>query len=144
MLAAVGTAMTQVAGEVADGLLVHGFTTRSYLQQVTLPTVEGALTKAGRRREDFEVKYSPFVATGREDEEIDRAVAEVRGRIAFYGSTPAYRPVLEHHGWGELQSELNALARKGRWKKDERVLFIHTGGAPALGVYQGAFQAAKK
>jgi probable F420-dependent oxidoreductase len=117
MLAAVGTAMTRVAGEVADGLLAHGFTTRSYLKEVTLPVVEEALAKAGRPREEFEVKYSPFVATGRDDEEIERSVAEVRERIAFYASTPSYRPVLEHHGWGELQSDLNVLARKGQWKE---------------------------
>jgi probable F420-dependent oxidoreductase len=115
MLAAVGTAMTRVAGEVADGLLAHGFTTRSYLQEITLPTVEEALVKAGRSRADFEVKYSPFVATGNTDEEIERAILETRERIAFYASTPAYRPVLEHHGWGELQTDLNHLARKGEW-----------------------------
>jgi probable F420-dependent oxidoreductase len=117
MLAAVGTAMTRVAGEVADGLLAHGFTTRSYLKEVTLPAVEEALAKAGRPREEFEVKYSPFVATGRDDEEIERSIAEVRERIAFYASTPAYRPVLEHHGWGDLQTDLNVLARKGQWKE---------------------------
>jgi len=117
MLAAVGTAMTRVAGEVADGLLAHGFTTRSYLQEVTLPTVEDALARAGRPREGFEVKYSPFVVTGRNEEEIEQAIVETRERIAFYASTPAYRPVLEHHGWGELQTDLNHLARKGEWKQ---------------------------
>ena len=117
MLAAVGTEMTRVAGEVADGLLAHGFTTRSYLREVTLPTVEESLAKSGRRREDFEVKYSPFLATGRDDEELERAVVETRERIAFYASTPSYRPVLEHHGWGQLQSDLNVLARKGQWKE---------------------------
>jgi probable F420-dependent oxidoreductase len=117
MIAAVGTVMTRVAGEVADGMLAHGFTTRSYMVDVTLPAVEDALSKAGRSREDFEVKYSPFIVTGRNDEEMERSDVETRERIAFYGSTPAYRPVLEHHGWGDLQTDLNALARKGEWKQ---------------------------
>jgi probable F420-dependent oxidoreductase len=116
LLAAVGTAMTRVAAEVADGLLVHGFTTRRYLSEVTLPTVTAGLAQAGRSSQDFEIKYSPFVVTGDDDEEMGRAAAEVRERIAFYASTPSYRPVLELHGWGDLQSDLNALARKGEWK----------------------------
>ncbi len=116
LLAAVGTAMTRVAAEVADGLLVHSFTTRSYLQEVTLPALEAGLADAGRSRHDFEVKYPPFVVTGSDDKELAEAATEARERIAFYASTPAYRPVLEHHGWGDLQRELNTLARKGEWK----------------------------
>ncbi len=115
-LAAVGTAMTRVAGEVADGLLVHGFTTRSYLQDVTLPALATALDRAGRSRSEFQVKYSPFLVTGSSEAELADAATEARERIAFYASTPAYRPVLEHHGWGDLQTELNHLARRGEWK----------------------------
>jgi probable F420-dependent oxidoreductase len=117
MLAGVGTTMTRVAAEVADGFLAHGFTTRSYLQNVTLPALTDGLSRTGRTRDDFEVKYSPFVVTGRDDEEIEGAIAETRERIAFYASTPSYRPVLEHHGWGELQTDLNNMARKGQWKE---------------------------
>jgi probable F420-dependent oxidoreductase len=115
LVAAVGTAMTEVAGEVADGLLVHGFTTRRYLREVTLPALEDGLARSGRARTGFEVKYSPFVVTGADPAEMARAAAETRRQIAFYASTPAYRPVLELHGWGALQPELNALARKGEW-----------------------------
>ncbi len=116
LLAAVGTSMTRVAAEVADGLLVHGFTTRSYLSEVTLPTLDAALAAAGRSRQGFEVKYPPFVVSGPDERELADAATEAKERIAFYASTPAYRPVLEHHGWGDLQPELNQLARRGEWK----------------------------
>ncbi len=109
-LAAVGPLMTEVAGEVADGLLVHGFTTERYLREVTVPALDGGLAKAdggggvGRRRGDFQVSYPGFVVTGTTDAEQEAAATAVKAQIAFYGSTPAYRPVLELHGWGDLQS----------------------------------------
>jgi probable F420-dependent oxidoreductase len=114
-LAAVGELMTEVAGEVADGLLVHPFTTERYLREVTLPALERGMAKAGRDVNDFQISYSGLVATGRTPEELESAKNAVRGQVAFYGSTPAYRGVLELHGWGELQSELNALSRTGDW-----------------------------
>jgi probable F420-dependent oxidoreductase len=114
-LAAVGALMTEVAGEVADGLLVHPFTTERYLREVTLPALERGLAKSGRSVKEFQISYSGLVATGRTPEELESAKNAVRGQVAFYGSTPAYRGVLELHGWGELQSELNALSRTGEW-----------------------------
>ena len=108
-LAAVGEKMTEVAGEVCDGLLAHGFTTERYLKEVTVPALERGLAKAGRKRDGFEISYPAFVVT---DEKSDAAV---RQQLAFYGSTPAYRPVLELHGWGDLQTELNALSKQGEW-----------------------------
>jgi probable F420-dependent oxidoreductase len=115
LLAGVGETMTEVAGEVADGFLTHGFTTERYLREVTLPALERGRAKAGRGPEGFTVKGSPMVATGRSAEQLEKATAGVRGQIAFYGSTPAYRPVLELHGWGELGDRLHALSREGRW-----------------------------
>ena len=114
-LAAVGEHMTEVAGEVADGILVHGFTTERYVREVTMPAVARGLAKAGRSRERFEVSGPLFVVTGGNDEEVERAKAGTRQQIAFYGSTPNYRPVLDLHGWGELQPELNALSKQGKW-----------------------------
>jgi len=116
-LAAVGELMTEVAGEVADGLLVHPFTTERYIREVTLPALERGLAKSGRDTKDFPISFSGLVATGDTDEELADATRKVRGQIAFYGSTPAYRGVLELHGWGELQSELNALSKTGEWEK---------------------------
>ncbi len=116
-LAAVGHLMTEVAGEVADGLLVHGFTTEKYLREVTIPSIERGLAKAGKERASFQVSYPGFVVTGDTDEQVAAATKAVKAQIAFYGSTPAYRPVLEAHGWGDLQSELHPLSRQGEWGK---------------------------
>ncbi len=101
--------------QVADGMIVHGFTTPRYLQEVTLPAIERGLAAGGRARKDFEVCYPAFVVTGRDEKEWEAARTGVARQVAFYGSTPAYRGVLELHGWGELQSELNALSKRGEW-----------------------------
>ena len=114
-LAAVGPKMTEVAGEVCDGLLCHGFTTASYLQEETLPAVETGLAKAGRSRADLELSIPAFIVTGQDEEEMAASAVGVRRQVAFYGSTPAYRGVLEHHGWGDLQDELNVLSKQGEW-----------------------------
>src|SRR5579863_3480756 len=116
-LAAVGELMTEVTGEVADGLLVHPFSTERYIRDVTLPALERGLDRSGRALQDFPISFSGFVATGDSDEELAIATRAVRGQIAFYGSTPAYRPVLELHGWGDLQPELNTLSKRGEWVK---------------------------
>lgn len=116
-LAAVGEHMTEVAGEVADGMLVHAFTTEAYLREVTLPALERGFAKAGRSRSEFQLSLPVFVVTGATEEEAEAAAAGVRSQIAFYGSTPNYRPVLEKHGWGDLQTELNTLSKQGRWQE---------------------------
>jgi len=117
ILAAVGPKMTEVAAEVADGMLVHGFTTQRYLERVTLPAIERGLARSGRARADFQVCYPAFVVTGRDEREWQASRTGVARQVAFYGSTPAYRGVLETHGWGELQAELNVLSKQGQWEK---------------------------
>jgi probable F420-dependent oxidoreductase len=117
LVAAVGEAMTQVAGEVADGLIVHTFTTRRYLEEVTLPAARAGLARGGGEEKDFELVYAPFVVTGADEESMAASAAVARERIAFYASTPSYRGVLELHGWGDLQTSLNALARQGKWRE---------------------------
>lgn len=114
-LAAVGELMTKVAGEVADGMLCHGFTTESYLREVTVPAVTTGLDASGRTRADIQLSLPAFVVTGATEEAMAAADKAVRGQIAFYASTPSYRGVLEHHGWGDLQSELNPMSREGLW-----------------------------
>jgi probable F420-dependent oxidoreductase len=114
-LAAVGPLMTQVTGEVADGLLAHGFTTARYLEEVTLPNLVAGAEAAGRDRDDLEVVLPVFVVTGTTEEQRSASEAMVRGQLAFYGSTPAYKGVLELHGWGELHEELHAASLADRW-----------------------------
>ena len=116
-LAGVGELMTEVAGEVADGFICHGFTTRRYLDEVTIPHLERGRETAGKTLDGFEITGPMFVVTGRDEDEMARAATGVRQQIAFYGSTPAYRKVLELHGWGELQDELNRMSKDGRWKE---------------------------
>jgi probable F420-dependent oxidoreductase len=115
ILAAVGPLMTQVAGEVADGVILHAFTTEKYMREVTLPAIEKGLASAGRSRDDFTISYPGFVVTGRTEEEFNATKKAVCKQIAFYGSTPAYKPVLAVHGWGDLQLELNRLSKEGQW-----------------------------
>jgi probable F420-dependent oxidoreductase len=114
-LAGVGELMTEVAGEVCDGFFCHGFTTEKYLREVTIPALERGRAKAGKTMDDFQIMGPSFVVTGNNDEELEKAAAGTRQQIAFYGSTPAYRPVLEVHGWGALQDELNVLSKQGKW-----------------------------
>jgi probable F420-dependent oxidoreductase len=116
-LAGVGDRMTEVAGEVADGLICHAFTTQRYVREVTLPAIERGRAKAGKSLDGFELSGPMFIVSGRDEAEMAAASTAVRQQIAFYGSTPAYRPVLELHGWGELQPELNTLSKQGRWKE---------------------------
>ena len=117
-LAAVGELMTEVAGEVADGVIIHGFTTERYVSEVTLPAIERGLregrhARAPTSRSRARCSSSP-ARTRRSSRRRSRRVQQ---QIAFYGSTPAYRPVLELHGWGDLQPELNALSKQGEWVK---------------------------
>jgi probable F420-dependent oxidoreductase len=114
-LAGVGELMTEVAGEVCDGFICHGFTTERYLREVTIPALARGRAKAGKTMEGFEIIGPSFVVTGGNEAEMAAAASGTRQQIAFYGSTPAYRAVLDLHGWGGLQEELNALSKQGKW-----------------------------
>ncbi len=114
-LAGVGPHMTEVAGEVCDGFICHGFTTEKYLREVTIPALARGRAKAGKTMEGFEIVGPSFVVTGMNEQELANAAAGTRQQIAFYGSTPAYRGVLEIHGWGGLQEELNTMSKAGKW-----------------------------
>ena len=114
-LAGVGELMTEVAGEVCDGFICHGFTTEKYLREVTIPALARGRAKAGKTMDGFEIVGPSFVVTGNNEKEMAAAAAGTRQQIAFYGSTPAYRPVLDIHGWGDLQERLNTLSKQGKW-----------------------------
>ena len=114
-LAGVGELMTQAAGEVCDGFICHGFTTEKYLREVTIPNLAKGREKAGKSMDGFQISGPFFVVTGHDEESMTAAEDATRQQIAFYGSTPAYRGVLDIHGWGGLQDELNTLSKQGKW-----------------------------
>ena len=115
LVAAVGPLMTENAAEVADGVLLHSFTTEEYIRDTTLPAIEAGLAKSGRKRSDLQVVGGPFFVTGETEEEFNQVKLAARNQIAFYASTPAYRGVLDSIGYGELQPELNPLSKAGQW-----------------------------
>ena len=117
VMAAVGPLMIATAAREADGILVHTFCTPKYLAEEILPRIDATLAASGRSRADFEVSFPPFVVTGATEAEFAAAKQQVKYRIAFYGSTPAYRPVLECHGWGDLQPKLNQLSKNNGWDR---------------------------
>ena len=115
LLAGVGPQMTRAAGEVADGFMVHGFTTERYFREVTLPGLTEGRAAAGASMDGFEVSGFPFIVTGLTEETMAEAARVARKQLAFYGSTPAYRTVLELHGWGDVGIELTARSKQGEW-----------------------------
>jgi probable F420-dependent oxidoreductase len=114
-LGGVGPLMTEAAGEVADGFMVHPFCTERSLLEVTLPALERGRARAGAIATPIQVSLPVMVATGTDDASLAAATAAVRAQIAFYGSTPAYKVVLDVHGWGDLQPVLRDLTRSGDW-----------------------------
>ena len=134
-LGALGPRLTRAAAEVADGLLVMPFGTTRFLHEHTMPRVRAGLAAAGRSEEEFEVV--PEVIVSVTDGQNDDDHMSTRRLLAFYGSTPAYRPVLDAHGWGDLQPELNAMSKQGRWQEmtslisDEILHTIAACGSPA-------------
>jgi probable F420-dependent oxidoreductase len=121
-LAAVGEAMTAATGEVADGLIFHPFTTPRYLQEVTHRSLAAGADRAGRAVDEVAVCGPVFVCVGRDEEELAKAIRASRRQLAFYGSTASYRPVLDLHGWGDLQPQLTDLAKRGAWEQMADVL----------------------
>jgi probable F420-dependent oxidoreductase len=118
-LAGVGERMTEVAGEVCDGFFFHPFTTDAYLRTVTLPALErGRGRRAGAPSLDgFTICGPAFTCVGRDEGELGKAIEGTKAQIAFYASTPAYRGVLDLHGWGDLQPEVTRLSKEGRWNE---------------------------
>ncbi len=115
VLGGVGPRMTEVAGEVADGFMIHPFSTEKFMRETTIPALERGLATGNRSRSDLEISFPSMVIVAETEEELAAGRNAMRPRLAFYGSTPAYRVVLETHGWGELQPELNRLSKTGDW-----------------------------
>ena len=115
-IAAVGPAMMKVAAEECDGVMLHAFCTRKYLDEVILPKLQQGLNAKDKARSDFEISGGGFIVTGKDDEAVDKMFEWVRMRVGFYGSTPSYWPVFEAHGWQDLGQKLNDMSKKGQWQ----------------------------
>ena len=114
-IAAVGPVMMKVAAEECDGAMLHGFCTRKYLDEVVIPKFDSALAGVGKSRDNFEFSGGGFVATGADDEAVQKMYEWIRQRVGFYGSTPSYWPVLEVHDLMDLGHKLNDMSKKGQW-----------------------------
>ncbi|MGW5106052.1 TIGR03617 family F420-dependent LLM class oxidoreductase [Nocardia sp. NPDC004123] len=113
LMGALGPLMTRAAAEVADGLLVMPFNSARHFRERTMPAVLDGLDRSGRDLADFTIAPQAMAVLGKTADDIERARAGVRRLIAFYGSTPAYLPVLEVENYGHLQQKLNKLSKSG-------------------------------
>ena len=113
-LAGVGEYMCRVAGEAADGFHIHPFHTLRYLNEIVMPSMEEGARTSGRSVDDVELVASSIVITGHNEEELAASRQAAKLQIAFYASTPAYRGILELHGW-DFGPELTARSRRGDW-----------------------------
>ena len=136
-LGALGPQMVRLTAEIADGLLVMPFNTERHFRQRTLPAVTEGLRRSGRDRSELTVTAEVIVACGRDEAELAAAMTGARGLLAFYASTPSYRPVLEIEGWEAIQPELNTMSKSGRWAEmpglldDAMVSTLAAVGSPA-------------
>jgi probable F420-dependent oxidoreductase len=129
ILAAVGPLMSEAAGEVADGLLCHPFSTERYVREVTIPAVRRGRAKAQAALDGFEIAGPSMIVAADTDAQLAAGINAVKAQIAFYGSTPTYRPVLDLHGWGELHEQLNSLVQQGAWDRMSELIddeVLHT------------------
>lgn len=115
-LGALGPKMTALAGEVADGWIVHPFNNGEFLHEVGLPSLQQGLQK-NADPDKFCISVTAMIATGEDDKMLSAAVESVRGLLGFYASTPAYRPPMDAIGKGHLQPVLNELTKQGQWDK---------------------------
>ncbi len=116
-VAAVRPPMIRMAGRICDGVKLHGFATRKYLERIALPALNEGMKKAGTKRENFHISGGGFIATGATEEEVAQQIEMIRYRVAFYGATRTYHAVLEPHGWQDLGMKLHEMSKKGQWEE---------------------------
>jgi probable F420-dependent oxidoreductase len=114
-MAGVGPKMTEAAAEVSDGYFVHPFHSAKSFAELSMPALQRGLQNAGKSLSDFDISAQLVTATGVNDEQLQSAISSARNQIAFYGSTPAYLPVLQVHGWEGMQLQWSQMAREGKW-----------------------------
>jgi probable F420-dependent oxidoreductase len=121
-IAGVNRRMSQLAGELCDGFHVHPLNSPRYLRETVLPSIERGLSRSGRARSAIELCSNLFVIPTDAECGPARYEKEVREHIAFYASTPAYRPVFDMHGWGNVADRLSTLASQGQWQDMPRLV----------------------
>jgi probable F420-dependent oxidoreductase len=137
LVAGVGPKMIEVVGEVGDGIFVHPLNTVGFLRDIVHPALERGLATSGRERKDFEISCQTITMMGANDEQIAAARNKAKGQLSFYGSTPAYKVVLDYEGWGDIQPELNRMSKEGKWFEmmslidDDMLDAIGVSGTPA-------------
>ena len=121
-LACVGDGMARAAGEVADGVLPHGFMTDKYMREVVLPNIGIGLKRGGRTWQDIEISGGGFTVFGEDEAEIERGLESLRQPISFYGSTRSYHDVFDIHGWKDLGVQLHSMSLQGKWDEMRQVI----------------------
>ena len=129
-LAAVNPIMSRIAGECADGFRPHPVCTPDYIEHVMLPAAREGARRTGRDIGNFAVAIKPLIATARTEPELRNRIRDVRARVAFYCSTPAYRAAFDHHGYGDLARRMSVLSREQRWEEmpglvDDEMLHLY-------------------
>ena len=114
-IAAVGEAMTRVAGNVCDGILLHSFNNKRYVDEIILPNIEEGANSSGRNIEDISVSGGGMIATGATEEQVAQQREICRKRISFYGSTRSYKTVMDMHEWGDTCLRLHEMSKEGKW-----------------------------
>ncbi len=114
LIGALGPRMLAMTTAAADGVVLHPMTTAAHLSELLDERIPAGLADAGRDPTAFEVVAGALVGL-HDDDDAPRVRDALRGMVAFYGSTPAYRSVLDSIGAGALQAELHGLTRAGRW-----------------------------
>ena len=134
---ALGPRMTRAMAAHADGIIIHPFNTGAFLADQTMPMIEAGLAEGGRDRLSLTLNVGCIAAPCLTDKDYERATAAIRFNLAFYGSTPAYRVVLDHHGLGDLQPRLREITKTGDWATlgdlvdDDVVDLLAVRGTPA-------------
>jgi probable F420-dependent oxidoreductase len=121
-ISAVGPYNARLAGELCDGISLHGFTTPKYVAEVSLPNLEAGAKVAGRTLKDLAISGGGFVVTGATEEEVGKAYERTRRQISFYASTRTYKRVLDIHGWGDTCLKLHEMSLKNEWAQMPRLI----------------------
>ncbi|MGH3757468.1 LLM class flavin-dependent oxidoreductase [Actinophytocola sp.] len=93
-LAAVGPAMTRVAGAIGDGVIVHPLTSMAAFDALIAPALRDGAAQAGRAVTSIEV-VMPVLAASTDHPRFAAHELELRRRILWYASRPQYAPLFD-------------------------------------------------